>query len=43
VWWNGLPICTVSVEGLIEMKRAAGRDIDLIDIRKLGFEPNEQS
>ena len=40
--WNGLPICTVSVEGLIEMKRAAGRDIDLIDIKNLGFEPNEQ-
>jgi len=40
--WNGLPICTVSVEGLVEMKRAAGRDVDLIDIRQLGFGPNEK-
>jgi len=40
--WNGLPICTVSLEGLVEMKRAAGRDIDLIDIKQLGFGPNEQ-
>ena len=40
--WNGLPICTVSVEGLIEMKRAAGRDQDLIDIKNLGFGANEK-
>ena len=40
--WNGLPICTVSLEGLVEMKRAAGRDIDLIDIKRLGFDPNGQ-
>lgn len=40
--WNGLPLCTVSIEGLVEMKRAAGRDIDLIDIKQLGFDPNEQ-
>ena len=39
--WSGQPICTVSVEGLIEMKRAAGRDQDLIDIKQLGFDPNE--
>ena len=39
--WNGLPICTVSVEGLVEMKRAAGRDQDLLDIKQLGFDPNE--
>ena len=39
--WDGLPICTVSVEGLVEMKRAAGRDIDLIDIKRLGFDINE--
>lgn len=38
--WNGLPICVVSVNGLIEMKRAAGRDIDLIDIKQLGFDPH---
>lgn len=41
--WNGLPLCAVSLEGLVEMKRAAGRDIDLIDIKKLGFDPNEQT
>ena len=40
--WNGLPICTVSVEGLIEMKRTAGRDQDLIDIKNLGFGANEK-
>ncbi len=37
--WNGLPICTVSLEGLVEMKRAAGRDIDLIDIKDLDLIP----
>ena len=40
--WDGLPICTVSVAGLVEMKRAAGRDIDLIDIKRLGFDPDER-
>jgi len=35
--WNGLPICSVSRDGLIEMKLAAGRDIDRIDIKQLGF------
>lgn len=40
--WNGLAICAVSVEGLIEMKRAAGRDQDLLDIKQLGFDPHEQ-
>lgn len=40
--WNGLPICAVSVEGLVEMKRAAARDQDLIDIKKLGFDSNEK-
>ncbi len=39
--WDVLPICVVSAEGLVEMKRAAGRDIDLIDIKQLGFGPNE--
>ena len=39
--WHGLPICAVSVEGLVEMKRAAGRDQDLLDIKQLGFDPNE--
>lgn len=38
--WNGLPICVVSAEGLVEMKRAAGRDVDLLDIKNLGFDPH---
>ena len=32
-------ICVVSAEGLVSMKRRAGRDQDLLDIRMLGFEP----
>ena len=39
--WNGLPICSVSRDGLIEMKLAAGRDIDRIDIKQLGFTDDE--
>ena len=39
--WNGLPICAVSRDGLIEMKLAAGRDIDRIDIKQLGFADDE--
>lgn len=39
--WNGLLMCTVSREGLIEMKRAAGREIDRIDIRHLGYQEDE--
>ncbi|HBE70494.1 MAG TPA: hypothetical protein DDW52_20285 [Planctomycetaceae bacterium] len=39
--WDGLPICVVSVEGLVAMKRSAARDIDLIDIKNLGFDTNE--
>ncbi len=38
--WNGLAVCVVSIEGLIEMKRRAGRPQDLLDIKMLGFEPN---
>ena len=37
--WEGLPICVVSGEGLVAMKRRAGRDQDLLDIKMLGFEP----
>ncbi len=37
--WEGLPICVVSAEGLVAMKRSAGRDQDLLDIKMLGFEP----
>jgi len=39
--WNGLPICSVSRDGLIEMKRAAGREIDRLDIRQLGYKEDE--
>jgi hypothetical protein len=39
--WDGQPICCVSVEGLVEMKREAGRDQDLLDIKQLGFDPHE--
>ncbi len=39
--WNGLPICSVSRDGLIEMKLAAGRDVDRIDIKQLGFTEDE--
>jgi hypothetical protein len=42
--WNGVPLCTVSVDGLVEMKLAAGRDQDLLDIKQLGFaRDHEQS
>jgi hypothetical protein len=37
--WEGLPICVVSADGLVAMKRQAGRDQDLLDIKMLGFEP----
>ncbi len=39
--WNGLPICTVSAAGLVEMKLAAGRAQDLLDIKQMGFDANE--
>lgn len=39
--WNELKICVVSVEGLVEMKRAAGRDQDKLDIRNMGFEVDD--
>ncbi len=38
--WDGLRICSVSLEGLVEMKRASGRDVDLLDIKNLGFDPH---
>lgn len=37
--WEGVPICVVSAEALVAMKRKAGREQDLLDIRMLGFEP----
>ena len=39
--WSGLPICAVSRDGLIEMKLAAGRDIDRIDVNQLRSAENE--
>ncbi len=36
--WEGLPICVVSTDGLVAMKRRAGRPQDLLDIKMLGFE-----
>jgi hypothetical protein len=33
----------VSPEGLIKMKRLAGRDQDLLDLKKLGFIDAEES
>jgi hypothetical protein len=40
--WDGLPICAVSKDGLIEMKLAAGRDIDQIDIKQLRMAEDEE-
>ena len=36
--WEGLPICVVSTDELIAMKRRAGRPQDILDIKMLGFE-----
>jgi hypothetical protein len=33
--WEGRRICAVSLEGLVQMKRLAGRRQDLLDIEKL--------
>ena len=40
IWfdWEGLSICVLSAEGLVSMKRRAGRDQDILDIKMLGFE-----
>ena len=38
--WKGRPVRVVSVTGLAHMKRLAGRDQDLLDLKKLGI-PNE--
>lgn len=34
--WQGLSVHVVSKQGLITMKKMAGRDQDLLDIKKLG-------
>ncbi|MBP90005.1 MAG: hypothetical protein CMJ64_25405, partial [Planctomycetaceae bacterium] len=36
--WNGTEIKVVSKEGLAEMKRMAGRDKDLVDLKQLGLD-----
>ncbi len=41
--WSGEEIQVVSVTGLVSMKRLAGRDQDLLDIKKLGFHKNEEN
>lgn len=38
VEWRGRRVSIVSREGLCAMKRAAGRDIDVIDLRRLGYD-----
>ena len=35
--WKNRKVQVVSPEGLIKMKRLAGRDQDLLDLKKLGF------
>jgi len=35
--WQGREISVVSAEGLAMMKKLAGRDQDLLDLKKLGF------
>lgn len=40
--WQGREIQVVSAEGLAMMKRLAGREQDLLDLRKLGFGAAEE-
>lgn len=35
--WEGKRLCVVSRSGLARMKRAAGRDQDLLDLKNLGI------
>jgi hypothetical protein len=41
--WKNRQVQVVSPEGLIKMKRLAGRDQDLLDLKKLGFIDDEES
>lgn len=41
--WKNRQVQVVSPEGLIKMKRLAGRDQDLLDLKKLGFINGEGS
>ena len=40
--WRGLEVPVVSAEGLVNMKRLAGRGQDRVDIEKLGFDPDSE-
>jgi hypothetical protein len=39
--WKGRKIQVVSFEGLIKMKKLAGRDQDLLDLKKLGWKGSD--
>jgi hypothetical protein len=39
--WDGRQLWVVSAEGLAKMKQMAGRDQDLLDLKKLGFMEDE--
>jgi len=39
--WSGRRLWVVSAEGLAKMKQMAGRDQDLLDLKKLGFVDDE--
>jgi hypothetical protein len=41
--WMGQKIQVVSREGLMKMKRVSGRDQDLLDLKMLGMNDNDQS
>ncbi len=41
--WLGRKVVVVSREGLMKMKQLSGRDQDLLDLKMLGMNDNEQS
>lgn len=41
--WQGRHVTVVSADGLATMKRMAGRDQDLLDLRMLGFEEDGEA
>jgi len=41
VEWRGRRMQVVSAMGLAHMKRLAGRDQDLVDLKKLGYDPKD--
>jgi hypothetical protein len=40
--WQGERLRIVSAEGLAKMKRMAGRDQDLVDLRRMGFSDDDE-